>query len=512
MKYRMFLGAFLLAFVALAAAPAHAAAASTCSFTRTFWVGVVNDEVKCIQQYLNANGYTVAASGAGSSGNETTYFGPATAAAVAKWQVANGILPHSGYFGSLSIAKYKELVGITLPMSTLLPASGTLAPTAGLTAAATTSGTVLTLVTTNVSSCTSAIGTTIGDGSWTKLLGQGPYAIYTKTVSPSAITDYSVTCQNSAGTSVTSNTATSISTTDNASSSGPNPSPTVVLTASTTTVPSGGSSILTLTLTNVYTCTSATGTTVGDNSWTLIGGIEGVNAVYAKTVSPTATTNYSVTCRNQAGDSIKSKTVTISVSTSTAPTATISASPTSITSGGSSTLTLATTNASSCPSGSAYGGWTLSSGTAGGTATYTKTVSPTATTAYSITCQNSAGTSVTSNSVTVSVSAATVAAPTATISASPTSVGVNGISNISWSCTNSSSATLNTPFATGVAVATTGSANTVPLPSAGNYTWTINCAGSNGGAASKSVTVTAGSVSFLDRATNVAAAIWSWTW
>ena len=84
-----------------------------CDFTRNLTVGMVGDDIKCLQQYLNAYPATqVAAMGAGSLGNETSYFGSLTRVAVAKWQAANGIFPVVGYFGPISRAKYSSLVAI----------------------------------------------------------------------------------------------------------------------------------------------------------------------------------------------------------------------------------------------------------------------------------------------------------------------------------------------------------------------------------------------------------------
>jgi hypothetical protein len=48
-------------------------------------------EVKTLQVFLNNSGFRIAASGAGSLGNETENFGPATHAAVVRWQTANGL-------------------------------------------------------------------------------------------------------------------------------------------------------------------------------------------------------------------------------------------------------------------------------------------------------------------------------------------------------------------------------------------------------------------------------------
>jgi len=84
----------------------------SCTFTRSLYPGVSRgDDVKCLQEYLNDSGYTLAESGAGSPGNETTYFGSLTRAAVKAWQDANGVEYGDwwGYFGPISQAKYDEV-------------------------------------------------------------------------------------------------------------------------------------------------------------------------------------------------------------------------------------------------------------------------------------------------------------------------------------------------------------------------------------------------------------------
>lgn len=69
------------------------------TFTRDLKLGSIGEDVRMLQKLLNTRGHTVAASGPGSSGNETTSFGPATRAALIRFQQAKGIVPASGYFG-----------------------------------------------------------------------------------------------------------------------------------------------------------------------------------------------------------------------------------------------------------------------------------------------------------------------------------------------------------------------------------------------------------------------------
>ena len=71
-------------------------------FKANLTTGSLGSEVKALQQFLNAHGYPVAASGAGSPGNETTRFGAATKAALIKYQKAKGITPAAGYFGPVT--------------------------------------------------------------------------------------------------------------------------------------------------------------------------------------------------------------------------------------------------------------------------------------------------------------------------------------------------------------------------------------------------------------------------
>lgn len=79
------------------------------SFSRDLEFGAVGEDVRALQKMLNAHGYTVAASGPGSHGQETTYFGPATQRAVIAFQVKNNISPTAGYFGPKTRAAFALL-------------------------------------------------------------------------------------------------------------------------------------------------------------------------------------------------------------------------------------------------------------------------------------------------------------------------------------------------------------------------------------------------------------------
>ena len=69
------------------------------AITMTLKKGMKNVQVKYLQQTLNEKGFTVATSGAGSVGKESTSFGPATVAAVKAFQVKNNLVA-DGVFGA----------------------------------------------------------------------------------------------------------------------------------------------------------------------------------------------------------------------------------------------------------------------------------------------------------------------------------------------------------------------------------------------------------------------------
>ncbi|HTK60377.1 MAG TPA: peptidoglycan-binding domain-containing protein [Candidatus Baltobacteraceae bacterium] len=73
-------------------APAPVSAAPPASITLDLRLGMVDAQVKLLQQALNAHGFAVAASGPGSPGNETARFGALTLDAVRRFQCAKNIV------------------------------------------------------------------------------------------------------------------------------------------------------------------------------------------------------------------------------------------------------------------------------------------------------------------------------------------------------------------------------------------------------------------------------------
>lgn len=77
---------------------------------KDLYFGITDPEVKVLQQILNKTPATqVALTGAGSPGNETTYFGGLTQAAVMRFQRLHNITPVQGYVGPLTRAVLNTL-------------------------------------------------------------------------------------------------------------------------------------------------------------------------------------------------------------------------------------------------------------------------------------------------------------------------------------------------------------------------------------------------------------------
>ncbi len=100
------------------------AGAGVCPYTwtRNLQVGATGADVMKLQQFLNSASDTmVAATGAGSKGSETSTFGPATKAAVMKYQTKNAIAPVAGFVGALTRASLNSKCQTATPGPTPNP-------------------------------------------------------------------------------------------------------------------------------------------------------------------------------------------------------------------------------------------------------------------------------------------------------------------------------------------------------------------------------------------------------
>lgn len=71
--------------------------ATAFQFTKNLSFGSSDSEVLALQKFLNLKGYTVSTTGAGSKGNETSYFGNRTKSALIRYQNDNkDILDNAG--------------------------------------------------------------------------------------------------------------------------------------------------------------------------------------------------------------------------------------------------------------------------------------------------------------------------------------------------------------------------------------------------------------------------------
>ena len=204
----------------------------------------------------------------------------------------------------------------------------------------------------------------------------------------------------------------------------PYPTPSCTLNISPSSIINGGSSTLT------WTTSNATSMTINQSvgSVSISGG--------SRTISPTTTTTYTGTVTGAGGTATCTDSIT--VSPLPAPTCTMSASPTSILTGGSSTLTWTTTNVASASIDNSIGSVAVNSSTS---------VSPSSTTTYIGTFIGTDSSTI-NCSATVTVDGIPPAAPTCSMSFNPTAVFPGGSSTLTWTSTNTTSGTIDNSVGT----------------------------------------------------------------
>lgn len=142
---------------------------------------------------------------------------------------------------------------------------------------------------------------------------------------------------------------------------------------------------------------------------------------------------YTLTVKGNNGKTIKcSEKVNVKPKPEPKPTCTISANPSQINKGGSSTLSWSSSNATSA---------TINQGVGSVNVNGSKGVTPQSTTTYTMTVTGPGGTA--NCSTTVTVKKITPNAPSCTITANPTQIQQGGASTLVWSSSNATSATIN---------------------------------------------------------------------
>ncbi|NND64538.1 MAG: hypothetical protein HKM24_01120, partial [Gammaproteobacteria bacterium] len=163
---------------------------------------------------------------------------------------------------------------------------------------------------------------------------------------------------------------------------GSDPAPTVSLAASPSTIDTGSSSTLSWSVSNATSCTAM-------SDWSGAKSAAGGSEV----VTPSSTATYTLSCTGAGGTANDSTTIKVNSSTP-APTVSLTAAPSSISAGGTSTLSWAITDADSC---SASGAWSGNKTTSGGS----EVVTPSSTSTYTLTCMNTNGSNSDNATVTV---------------------------------------------------------------------------------------------------------------
>ena len=324
----------------------------------------------------------------------------------------------------------------------------------------------------NVSNTTPAT-TCTGSGDWPGSTSVTPTSSGSKstgTLNTAKTYIYSLTCINEGGTGFQKNVPLTVSLP---------PPPVVSISVSPISITAGQSATITWTATNNPTsCTPADDLTSPITP--LSSGSKSTGAL-----NTARTYTYSLQCSNAGGPSNVAQT-TLSVGSGTSatqpPVVTISASPSSISTGSSSTISWSATNSpTSCSASGTTSNWVTSPGASGSTST--GVISSAGSRTYTITCSNSAGSG--SKSVTVSV----VALPTVSVTLGASSINTGTSTTYSWSSTNATSCTgggsLSGSMATSGGPISTGVKST-----AGTYNYTVTCVNSIGGSNSATAVLT----------------------
>ena len=285
----------------------------------------------------------------------------------------------------------------------------------------------------------------------------------TQKVSPASTTTYTATAVGAGG-KATAKTAVSVNSSLSAA-------PTVAITANPAIISAGSSSTLTVTATNA-TAVTLTGTDGSSYTLSSTGGTQ--------KVSPAKTTTYTATATGAGGSAENSVTVTVSAVAPAAPTVAITANPSTIAAGNSSTLTVTATNATQVAVTGTDGSSYKLSATGG-----TQKVSPAKTTTYTATATGAGGSA--RKSATVTVSAAPPPAPEVAITANPSTIDAGNSSTLTVTAINATQVTVAGTDGSSYTLSATGGTQKVSPAKTTTYTATATGAG---GSAKATATIT----------------------
>ena len=235
-------------------------------------------------------------------------------------------------------------------------------------------------------------------------------------------------------------------------------SPSVSLTATPSSVVTGSGTTLSWNSANTTSC-------IASGDWSGTKGTSGSQSISSINVNKT----YNLNCTGSGG----SASDTVNVTVLPLPTLSLTASPTSVTSGGSTTLSWSSSNATSC---TASGDWSGTKGVSGSQALSSITANKT----YNLNCTGSGGSTNDSVSVTLSLPL-----PSITITASPSSITSGESTTLSWSSSNATSCTASVDWS-----GSKGTSGTELMSSiTANSTFSLQCSNTTG-SQSGSVNVT----------------------
>ena len=320
-------------------------------------------------------------------------------------------------------------------------------------------------------------GGTGSDGWNGTLATQNATGLNTGAIATAGQYSYTLTCSGPGGTGSASQNLT-------VATSAPPAPPAITFSANPTLLAPGGSITLTWNAANATSCTASGGS--GSDNWT---GTEPVTSS-GTVVGPIATAGnytYTLTCTGTGGTNSQSASVIVS-SSPTPPIVTVdmSVSPQTITAGQSAVLSWTSTNASSC---TASGSWSGTEPTSG-SAVSTGTLSSAGLYSYTLACTGPAGSASSTATVTVNPAAAAVT----NFAANPTTIATGQSTSLSWATTDATSCTAGGGTGsdgwTGSEPTSSSGLSVGPFATAGNYTYSLTCAGPGGTSTPSSVTVT----------------------